>query len=160
MKILRLYFVLPFFLFSFVYGAIKPPYPFNDEKIVVFGPEEGGSDFFSETRSKITKEEGYTALQSTLDFLKKSRSNPDLTKYQKNEIRNILKNIDNYNVQILGFVRDNKKIIYLNFFPSTDNFSYWREHFVFVFDGGYYFWQIEYDIEEKKCISFNSNGYA
>lgn len=100
-----------------------------------------------------------------LKFLNNAHSNENLTAFQKEEIKKILKQINHYRVQYLGVYIDGKKRIWCNFFPvpednSEDYLKFWKSEVVLVFDGGYYFWQIEYDVETQKCLNFISNGYA
>ena len=64
----------------------------------------------------------------------------------------------------LGIIRDGGKVIWCNFFPvagkGKDEFQNWRKERIVVDDGGFFYWQIEYDPEADKCSRFYSNGYA
>jgi len=110
---------------------------------------------------KPTMEQTKKALKAVQEFL----INPDsITKRDKREIKNILANISKYRVQFIGGVSDSgRKIIKCNFFPNSrdkDDFPYWKKDKVEVIDGGFWFWQIEYRIDNGKCRKFSSNGYA
>jgi len=73
-------------------------------------------------------------------------------------------NSRNYRVQFVGIIRDGRKVIWCNFFPvagkGKDEFQNWRKERIVVDDGGFFYWQIEYDPEADKCSRFYSNGYA
>lgn len=82
------------------------------------------------------------------------------------EIKQILGNAKNYRVQFVGVVREQRKLIWCNFFPvpllgeKDDEFENWKSAVVEVMDGGYWFWQIAYDPITGKCRDFWANGYA
>ena len=50
--------------------------------------------------------------------------------------------------------------IYCNFFEPTEDEADWEENFVFVFDGGDMYFQLEYDVESSRCSNFAVNGEA
>jgi hypothetical protein len=108
-----------------------------------------------------TADQAQKALASIQSFLSK----PAVTnEYQLREIKKILANSKNYRVQFIGMIRDGRKIIWCNFFPTAgdgkDEFQYWRKERVQVEDGGFYYWKIEYDPATDECLRFYSNGYA
>jgi len=108
-----------------------------------------------------TAEQTQKALASIETFL----GHPGvLREYDLREIKKILGNSRNYRVQFIGVTRKGRKVIECNFFPAAgkekDWFPYWQKHQVEVDDGGFYFWQMEYDPETGKCSKFSSNGYA
>ena len=121
------------------------------------------------TNRVILKAESWTptpdqvqkALVSIESFLGKPATTNE---YKLREIRKILANSRNYRVQFIGIVRNGRKIIWCNFFPTAvsgkDEFQDWRKERVVVDDGGFFYWQIEYDPEADKCLRFYSNGYA
>lgn len=63
-----------------------------------------------------------------------------------------------YKRQYVGIVVDGHKRIFCNFF-CADDLPLSDKPFV-VFDGGEWFFRIQYDLEDKKCYHFNANGYA
>ena len=77
-------------------------------------------------------------------------------------INKILKNLKNYNVQFIGYIKNGKRYIHCSFFPSLDidDNKNWKKETVFVLDGGFWYWSIDYCVDDKKCYSFGSNGYA
>jgi hypothetical protein len=74
----------------------------------------------------------------------------------------------NYGCQLIGYTIGGKKMIHLNFFPrlwdqctvfipgTTE--PYWHKKYVMVFDGGPYFWHVEYDPATKTFSGFIANG--
>lgn len=121
------------------------------------------------TNRVILKSESWTptadqtqkALVSVQSFLSKPATT---NAYQLGEIKKILANGKNYRVQFVGMIRDGRKVIWCNFFPAAnvgkDEFQDWQKARIMVDDGGYYYWEIEYDPATDKCSSFSSNGYA
>jgi len=65
--------------------------------------------------------------------------------------------LDEYQRQYIGFERDGKQIIYGNYFCDSTGKN-WRQEFVFVFDGGDCFFQVEYDVESGTFIKLWVNG--
>ncbi len=116
-----------------------------------------GKMFSSWTPSaKQTKE----ALRQVQSFLEKPDGQGERNKA---EIRKILENKSGYRVQFMGVEREGKRVVVCNFFPAPDpkfqdQFKTWRDSLVVVDDGGFYFWQIEYDPVTGKCLKFQSNG--
>lgn len=81
--------------------------------------------------------------------------------YIRESINRIYNNLSKYRVQFLGVIVDDKKIIYCNFFPNREgDFTYWKEDLVVVMDGGFWFWQVEYDVKTEKCVNLQINGEA
>jgi hypothetical protein len=107
-------------------------------------------------------DETQKALVATQAYLEKPDS---FYEYQKLEIKKILKHTKEYRVQFVGVERDGKKYIWCNFFPvprkgQEDTFKDWKRQEVMMEDGGFRYWQIEYDPKTGKCHKFSSNGYA
>jgi len=86
---------------------------------------------------------------------------PNAKENATNEIGLIYKNRDHYSGQFVGYIVDGKKRIYCNYFddrwpanlkinPST--------RFMAVNDGGYGFWQVQYDVQTKTCLGLAING--
>ena len=102
------------------------------------------------------------ALAAIQAFLEKPASTNEMS---NSEIKKILANMKKYRVQFVGVVRDGNKIIWCNFFPAPRKgdgifFSNWEQQEVRVLDGGFWFWQIDYDPGTGKCAGFVSNGYG
>lgn len=111
---------------------------------------------------KPSADETQTALMAIQSFLERPTSTND---WSKGEIKKIRIHLKEYRVQFVGVVRDGKKVIWCNFFPAPrkgekDSFQYWQRQAIMVDDGGFWYWQIEYDPSTGKCLKFMSNGYA
>ncbi len=107
-----------------------------------------------------TPEQTTKALTAIQTFLENSKG---LSVWQQAEIKKILANSSRYCVQFKGVLEKNRKIIRCNFFRASgnkDDFPYWKKQVVIVDDGGFWFWQIDYDVQQGECLSFSSNGYA
>ena len=98
------------------------------------------------------------AISCTINYLKAElaagRDDPN------HGVSNILKEITNYRFQVIPVVEDGKQFIYLNCSNKNMEFPDWRTQITFVFDGGYWFWMIKYDVEKDKCLDLRINGYA
>ena len=102
------------------------------------------------------------ALDAVDAFLKKPVG---ATQWQIGEIRQIRANIAKYRVQLVGDVRNGKKVLFCNFIRSpdkgeVDSFAHWKRSLVQVSDGGFWYWSICIDTATGKCFEFNSNGYG
>jgi hypothetical protein len=107
-----------------------------------------------------TPEQTAKALTAIQTFLEHPKG---LSAGQQAEIKKILANSSRYRVQFKGVLEKNRKIIRFNFFRAgggRDEFPYWKKQQVIVDDGGFWFWQIDYDVQQGECLSFSSNGYA
>lgn len=100
------------------------------------------------------------AISAAFNFLYNADENKKYSGYLQGEMMRIRMNFASYRVQLVGIMVDGKKRIHCNFFPADEGANYWRESYVMVSDGGYNFWRIDYDMETKKCVNFESNGYA
>jgi hypothetical protein len=107
---------------------------------------------------KPSAEQTQKALAAVQAFLDKPGSTNNWT---KGEIKKILAHTKEYRVQFFGIVRDGTRLVWCNFFPASDPFGRdWRREKVQVLDGGFWFWQIEYDPSTGECLNFGVNGYA
>ncbi len=107
-------------------------------------------------------DEARKALSAIQSFLETTISTNDRN---KSEIKKILDHSKEYRVQFIGVIHDEKRLILCNFFPARrnkekDGFEYWKRQEVSVDDGGFWYWQIEYDTSTGKCVNFASNGEA
>jgi hypothetical protein len=78
-----------------------------------------------------------------------------------NELGLVYKSLKKYRGQFVGFVVDGKKRIFCNYF-NNDAIAIFHidpsAKFVVVSDGGFNFWQVEYDVETEKCRNLAING--
>ncbi len=85
---------------------------------------------------------------------------PIVLEYIEAKSAEIFAKLDRYQCQYVGIVVAGKKRIYCNFFEPTEDEADWEENFVFVFDGGDMYFQLEYDVESSRCSNFAVNGEA
>ena len=86
--------------------------------------------------------------------------------YEEKSAIQVLINRPIYACQVVGYEKDGRKMIHLNFFPKNEittrepgtNEPYWHFRYVQVMDGGAWFWQIEYDPATKTFSDFRANG--
>ena len=82
------------------------------------------------------------------------------------EIGTVLSRLPSYRRQYIGVAyRSGHRRILVNCFPSAiegrpDGFSYWKQQWVAVEDGGTSYWHIQYDIVEDQFADFEANGVA
>jgi hypothetical protein len=62
--------------------------------------------------------------------------------------------------QYAGIIRNDKKTIYVNLFPSKETVTAWRRQVILVCDGGPWYFGVEYDIEAAKFTHIAYNGLA
>ena len=90
--------------------------------------------------------------------------NPNVdNSYDSLSVIKIRSNIKNYSVQLSGEYRDGRKIIWCNFFPTSD-LKYLKYDLTkiphIVMDGGYFYWSITFEIERNMLFNFFVNGEA
>jgi hypothetical protein len=147
--ILIFFFILPMFQFRIMAG-IDTDIPQTNQVILPSG-------FFPSEHWKPSTEQTRNALIAVQKFLE---TQAVTNNWKAGEIKKILAHTKQYRVQFIGVTRNGKTIISCNFFPATGDFGYWKREKVEVMDGGYSFWQIEYDPDSGNCLNFGSNGYA
>ena len=153
LSVLIILFVFPTYCLS------EPSIPIKNQVVL-----DKGSDYLPYKKIwKPSVDDTQKALTAIYNFLKSPEKEAIWRsgnyEFSEREIKNIYDNISKYNVQFVGIISKGKKRIYCNFFPNEID-DYWKKDLVFVFDGGFWFWQIEYDLETGKCLNFQSNGYA
>lgn len=94
------------------------------------------------------------ALAAIYSFIK---NNPYADKFNP-EWKITIERMPYYRVQFLGIMVEGRKIIHCNFYPKNKGVNYFRNDYVFVYDGGTSFWRIDYDIEKDICLNFEVNG--
>ena len=72
----------------------------------------------------------------------------------------IVQNFRRFRRQYIGLVVEGKKYIYVNSFPKDEFHNDNTSDFVFVLDGGFWYWQILYNAKQKKFSDLNINGDA
>jgi hypothetical protein len=90
---------------------------------------------------------------------------PEQRGYELREIAKIVAHFGEYRRQYMGVVVSGRRRVLCNFFmkePEDRPFigDRWRCDWVAVDDGGFWYWQIQFDVEDDTCTEFRSNGYA
>ena len=112
-----------------------------------------------------TKEQTERALAAATALVRQIAAQPTgktfAEKYKIEGAAKISKEMRKYFVQFIGQIRNGKKVVFCNFF-RTDLWKYsfpdWKESEVMVDDGGYSYWQVDYDPETGKCGELRING--
>ena len=76
------------------------------------------------------------------------------------ECRGIIKKWEKYGVQISTEIRNNKEVIFFDFFYGKNKKWLSKNIGISVCDGGNNFWRIYYDLKEEKFIYLDINGEA
>jgi hypothetical protein len=84
----------------------------------------------------------------------------DSQKYLSQQIAQILSHYGEYRRQYIGLVIHGKRHIYVNSFSSRDSASDYTKQFVMVLDGGFWFWQILYSMDDGTFLNLSINGEA
>lgn len=108
----------------------------------------------------------FTPTHDDVDKAAKPLTNglKDVKCNNKDDLREILKNLDKYKIQVFGYVAaDGTKLLFLNCFRNDKNkdkdlANSWLIDMVQVEDGGDYFWTIKFDIGKNQLIGFTENG--
>jgi len=125
------------------------------------------------TPSALDVEELESKLQA---FLKRAQADPTIAspwirkhpergQFVSREIKSILEHYSRFRRQYVGVVVSGSKRVFVNCFPGPredgqDSHDYWHRTFVLVSDGGFWYWNVQYDVDTKEFVSFRSNGYA
>jgi len=76
----------------------------------------------------------------------------------------IRQHLDTYRRQYVGVIVGKDRRVLVNAFPAPDegfdSKYYWRHQFVFVEDGGYHYWRIQFDPASGRYDQFDQNGVA
>jgi len=86
-----------------------------------------------------------------------------LNRYKPNQASTpvIHKNLRKYKRQYFGYIDKNgQRILLINCFWDEDLENHWLKERVQVFDGGSYYWNIQYNIDKNKLFDLYVNGYA
>lgn len=130
-------------------------YQTRDYDIAIFPKEYQLHGF--EKRFTPTKEEIFLAEEALQTQLKKINKN--LPNQSHGPV--IHKNLNKYKRQYFGVYDENgKKILLINFFWEDRPNEYWLQSEVQVDDGGSYYWQIKFSVEENQLFDLYINGYA
>lgn len=134
-------------------AASFPPTPMGDEY-------KTGMKRFTPTQAQIAATE-QALLAINFDQISYRY---ELTDYYANYPQLIKSHLSNYKRQYYGFYNGQKHLcLFINFFTEyTEEIHgqpmYWLYYPVHVFDGGYGFWSVYYDLTAKKLFLYEHNG--
>ena len=114
-----------------------------------------------------TTEQTQKALAAAEELIRKNAAKAPAStfpaKYEIDGAKEISRNLAKYGVQFLGKVQNGKRIVHCSFFPAMDlnrEFPTWRTQEVYVLDGGFWFWRVDYDPATESCDNYQHNGDA
>lgn len=135
--------------------TIAKHYQTKDFDVAIFPKEYKLIGF--EKRFTPTKEEVFLAEEALHNQLKKINKN--LLNQSHSPV--IHKNLKKYKRQYFGVYDENgNKILLINCFWEERPNEYWLQSEVQVEDGGSYYWQIKFSVEENQLFDLHINGYA
>lgn len=91
---------------------------------------------------------------------------PDYATWIRTEVGRILERLDDYKRQYVGVLDgEGRRRILVRCFPGpafegTFTFDDWHEQLAVVSDGGFWYWYAVYDVESRRIVLLQSNGYA
>jgi hypothetical protein len=83
----------------------------------------------------------------------------DLHFFRSHHIGQILEHLAAYRRQYVGIVVNGEKRLFVNCFRGDpQQHSSWRQQFVYVDDGGFYYWRIQYQVDRKLFLEIDINS--
>ncbi len=122
---------------------------------------------FTKSETEIPLANKFTPTRNMVDLVENALKK-DLKKLNQKLINQppiIHKNLKKYKRQYIGYI-DSKgnKILYINFFwDRTERKHFdkmWLQKWIYVSDGGSFFWNIKYNLETDKLFELSINGMA
>jgi len=98
----------------------------------------------------ISPEDTEQALLAIYEYIKNNHLKDEA-------IQNIYFNWDKFNIQFFGVQENSRAYIYANFYPQNESLDF-RVNEIQVDDGGFWYWQIEYNLTNGKILNFYHNG--
>ena len=124
-------------------------------------------DFETKKISSVKNIKNFYIVKDDLKILTNKKCDEYLSKlfdyiftYDNKECASIIKKWEKYGVQISTEVRNNKEVIFFDFFYGADKKRLSSNGGITVLDGGNNFWRIYYDLKDQKFIHLDINGYA
>ena len=84
----------------------------------------------------------------------------DLKHFLKQRAPQIFKKLGQYKRQYAGVMRNNEKLIHINFFCGSSFDKSWMSETIEVDDGGDCFFHVNYDVNKRTFLDFIVNGHA
>jgi hypothetical protein len=108
---------------------------------------------FTPTKEEIIKAEN--ALKSKLKEVNRNFEN----QYNSPIIH---KNLKKYKRQYFGFINNKgEKVLYINsLWKKNEKETKWLQQIIMVSDGGSYYWNIEYNLDNDELMNLSVNGPA
>lgn len=85
----------------------------------------------------------------------------DVGKYQRTATYNVIRNLEKYRRQYVGFIEDGSRQILVNALlgpPTGLPIEDWDRRYVYVADGGFSYWRVVYDMDRRRFHAFYVNG--
>lgn len=132
-------------------GAIFPAGRVEDSPLL-----DGVAETFTPTAAEVRECEA-----GLRRFLERTAADPSTNAWSAGEIRKILPNLGLYRRQYAGVIVEGRRRVLVNAFrKDPEDTSYWLESLLVICDGGFWYWQVQYDPASKRYAEFCSNGYA
>jgi hypothetical protein len=78
----------------------------------------------------------------------------------KREAPDVHERYKEYTRQYVGYLHENRKLIFINYFIERPDFDYWEEKLVRVKDGGIGFVEVRVDLATSTCVQMYVHGEA
>ena len=117
--------------------------------------------------------EAFAAERRMLDALLMAAWNPDSALFegttpeqrawQARELAKIVAHLDQYSFQCTGLIVDGQRRVYMNVFMVGSGDAMLKHalsEWITVVDGGFGFWNLQYDVATDRCLALQSHGYA
>lgn len=108
-----------------------------------------------ETRLKEVLQD---ALQNPAKLNKYAKTTAS-RKYLSQQITQILSHYGKYRRQYIGLIIDGNRHVYINSFRSDEGIDFTKQ-FIAVSDGGFWYWQILYSLDDSRFHQLAINGEA
>ena len=150
-------------------GVIFPAPPFNPKALGADGPwEPSATDVREFERLLRPALESSLRDPSSIAVSRCRRGESDgwcqeFERRRKEEIKSILGDLSRYRRQYAGVTAGGRKTLVANFFPGVlpkgdDWHPAWRHEWVNVHGGGTAYWEISFDVQEKRFHDFRANS--
>lgn len=90
---------------------------------------------------------------------------PSAQRFAMDQLEKIVANLAEFDAQYAGMIIGGRKRILCNFMRRESGSQHFLGNsrmcqWVQVDDGGFWYWQIQFDVATETCLAFQSNGYA
>ena len=133
------------------------------ENLVIFGTKDAAKlkDLTMNTIIDINKNSIIAIFHKIPSYLENEYIRINDNTQKKNQIGNIIRDINEYYYQCYAYARNGKNYVYINAFNNKAlNNEYWKTDIVFVLDGGEFAWSVNYCLTDDKFEDISINGYS